>query len=194
MLVFAYGSLLWRPGFKPKASVRATAVGWRRRWCVRSTVHRGTELIPGIVLGLVEGGRCSGLLYSVESCDRGRVAEYLELREMAETGYRSEMIDVDTQDGRVKALTYVSDPTHRIEGNHRDILETILSATGVSGTNAEYAASTFDAMQHFGISLSEQETGFPDEIVMAIRGTRGIKRTVREFPRTRRQLEQAAAG
>ena len=42
MLVFAYGSLLWRPGFAPVRSRVATARNWQRRWCIESFVHRGT--------------------------------------------------------------------------------------------------------------------------------------------------------
>ncbi|NTF17623.1 gamma-glutamylcyclotransferase [Agrobacterium rubi] len=184
MLVFAYGSLLWHPGFKPRESVGATVIGWQRRWCVQSTVHRGTEEVPGAVLGLVEGGRCSGLLYSVESCDCRKVAEYLEFREMAEKGYRPEMIDVATSSGVVRALTYVSDPSDRLDVGPEKTLQIILRAHGVSGANVEYAARTFQALQHLGIGLCEQEAGFPREIVMTILKTRAITRTVRTIART----------
>ena len=178
MLVFAYGSLLWHPGFHPKDNVLAAAVGWSRRWCVRSTVHRGTDQSPGAVLGLVEGGRCSGLLYSVQSCDCRRVAEYLEFREMAETGYKPEMIDVETSAGLVRALTYVSDPAHRLNSPPERTLESIMRASGISGSNAEYAARTFGTMQELGIGLDEEEAGFPREIVMTILKTHAITRTV----------------
>lgn len=184
MLVFAYGSLLWHPGFQPKHSVLATAAGWSRRWCVRSTVHRGTDQSPGAVLGLVEGGRCSGLLYAVESCDCGRVAEYLEFREMAEIGYRPQMIEVETAAGFARALTYVSDPAHRMTEPPESILESIMHARGVSGTNAEYASQTFAKMEELGIGLDEQEAGFPREIVMTILKTRAIRRSVRTIMRT----------
>lgn len=168
MQVFAYGSLMWRPGFVPKAAVRATAIGWSRRWCVGSTVHRGTRDNPGVVLGLVEGGSCAGLLYSVESCECSRVAEYLELREMAEVGYSPSVIDVETPGGRTRALTYVSERRHRLAHNPERVRERILSARGVSGSNADYAIRTFDAVRELGAGLDEPETGLPIEILSTI--------------------------
>lgn len=168
MQVFAYGSLMWRPGFVPKSAVRASAIGWSRRWCVGSTVHRGTPEKPGVVLGLVEGGTCAGLLYSVESCECSRVAEYLELREMAEIGYVPTIIDVDTPHGRTKALTYVSERCRREAHAPEQALSRIMTARGVSGSNADYAIRTFDAVRELGAGLDEPETGLPIEILSTI--------------------------
>ena len=178
MLVFAYGSLLWHPGFQPKESIPATAVDRRRSWCVQSTVYRGTAQTPGAVLGLIEGGRCSGLLYSVESCDCGRVAEYLHSREMAETGYRPEIIDVETSSGVASALTYVSDPSQRLDTPPERILGIIMRARGISGSNAEYAGRTLETIQELGMSLEEDEVGFPSEIVMTIMKARAITQMI----------------
>ncbi len=168
MQVFAYGSLMWRPGFVPQSAVRATAIGWSRRWCVGSTVHRGTPDEPGVVLGLVEGGTCAGLLYSIESCDCSKVAEYLELREMAEVGYSPSVIDVETMSGRTKALTYVSERRHRQAHNPVQAMERILSARGVSGSNVDYAIRTFDSVRELGVRMDEPETGLPIEILSTI--------------------------
>lgn len=168
MQVFAYGSLMWRPGFVPKSAVRASAIGWSRRWCVGSTMHRGTPDKPGVVLGLIEGGTCAGLLYSVESCECSRVAEYLELREMAEVGYVPTIIDVEAPQGRTKALTYVSERRHREALAPDEALARILSARGVSGSNADYAIRTFDAVRDLGAGIDEAETGLPIEILSTI--------------------------
>jgi cation transport protein ChaC len=185
MQVFAYGSLMWRPGFVPKSAVRASAIGWSRRWCVGSTVHRGTSDRPGVVLGLVEGGTCAGLLYSVESCECSRVAEYLELREMAEVGYVPTIIDVDTPEGRTKALTYVSEQRHRQAHTPEQTMSRILSARGVSGSNADYAVRTFDAVQRLGVRMEEAETGLPIEILSTILKS-GVIRAATETNRAER--------
>jgi Uncharacterized protein involved in cation transport len=169
MLVFAYGSLLWRPGFKPKASTPAVATGWRRSWCVESRVHRGTSEMPGIVLGLVEGGRCSGVAYSVESSEKARVAEYLSAREMAEQGYRPEMIEVETPEGIRAALAYVSDPGHRINAPAPTLFKRIMTCRGSSGTNVEYAARTFASIRELNDELTDMDAGLPRAMVSTIR-------------------------
>jgi cation transport protein ChaC len=61
MWVFAYGSLIWRPGFDFSARRKAVVVGWRRRLCIYSHHYRGTADRPGLVLGLDEGGECAGV-------------------------------------------------------------------------------------------------------------------------------------
>ena len=53
---FAYGSLMWDPGFAFVEARSALLRGYHRRFCVDSTVYRGTEERPGLVLGLDAGG------------------------------------------------------------------------------------------------------------------------------------------
>jgi cation transport protein ChaC len=62
--VFAYGSLMWRPGFPHAEAQHARLVGYRRCFCIYSVHHRGSPDRPGLVLGLDRGGTCEGIAYT----------------------------------------------------------------------------------------------------------------------------------
>jgi Uncharacterized protein involved in cation transport len=174
MQVFAYGSLMWRPGFTPKAAARAKAIGWHRKWCVRSIVHRGSPSAPGVVLGLAEGGICEGILYTVDPAEELQVASYLDQREMAEPGYLPKIIDVSTADGLTKAITYVSDSQKRYCDNPANTVGRILTAKGLSGSNIDYATQTFAAVERLGAAICEQEIGLPLQLLSTIQRSAAI--------------------
>src|SRR6478672_3323195 len=79
--VFAYGSLIWRPGFSYLERVPARLLGAHRALCVLSHVHRGTPARPGLVLGLDRGGACRGIAYRVDRAARAATLAYLRARE-----------------------------------------------------------------------------------------------------------------
>ena len=114
--VFAYGSLMWRPGFEPLETVTAHLSGARRSLCVWSWVHRGTREHPGLVLGLDRGGSCRGVAYRVADEKRDEVIAYLRERELVTDVYREvrRPIRLDIAERpTVVALTYVVDRGHR---------------------------------------------------------------------------------
>ena len=67
--VFAYGSLIWKPGFAFVERVPATIYGLHRSFCVWSVHWRGTEKHPGLVLGLDKGGSAKGVAYRPQPAD-----------------------------------------------------------------------------------------------------------------------------
>ena len=75
--VFAYGSLMWRPGFAHEERAPARLIGLHRALCVYSFVHRGTPEKPGLVLGLDRGGACRGIAYRVDRSKRAATVAYL---------------------------------------------------------------------------------------------------------------------
>ena len=51
--VFAYGSLMWNPGFAVRETEAARLHGFHRAFCIYSEHYRGTPQRPGLILGLL---------------------------------------------------------------------------------------------------------------------------------------------
>lgn len=170
MRVFAYGSLLWNPGFAVASAERGVLKGWRRSWCVRSCLHRGTPERPGVVLGLVRGGTCCGVVYEVAPSEADRVEAYLDARELCEGGYRKIQVPIETAAGAVEAVVYVSDEPPRAPD-----LDAIIGARGLSGTNLEYALKTLDALDDLVGRVDETEAGLCANSLSTIRAAAGIR-------------------
>ncbi len=79
--VFAYGSLMWDPGFAYLEAAPALLRGYHRAFCIYSFVYRGTEARPGLVLGLDRGGACKGMAFRIAAAEGAGVLDYLDARE-----------------------------------------------------------------------------------------------------------------
>jgi len=149
MLVFGYGSLIWNPGFDHVSRMPAMAPGWRRSWCIPSTVHRGSRDNPGIVLGLLPGRCCIGVAYEVATANEDEVRRYLMERETAEEGYAEAFVDILTPHGWDKGFCYVADSSHPCVGElpEEGLLSRLTTARGRAGANVEYARNTIAAVR-----------------------------------------------
>ena len=69
LYVFAYGALMWAntQGVEVDARIPALLRGYKRSFCCKSNVYRGTGAQPGLVLGLDEdsAGTASGLVLRI---------------------------------------------------------------------------------------------------------------------------------
>lgn len=157
MFVFAYGSLIWRPGFPHLGARPALLRGYHRRFCIWSRHYRGTPERPGLVLGLDRGGACQGVVFEVAPEEAPGVLGYLDAREnlLGEQVYHRREVPVRLRGagGVVRAVTYVADRRHPAYG--RPCAETVAGAIalaeGSAGSNRDYLLNTLEHLGGFGL-------------------------------------------
>eukprot|EP00026_Physarum_polycephalum_P016155 Phypoly_transcript_17006.p1 GENE.Phypoly_transcript_17006~~Phypoly_transcript_17006.p1 ORF type:complete len:203 (-),score=31.98 Phypoly_transcript_17006:228-800(-) len=161
--VFAYGSLLWDPGFSYEEKVPATLHGYSRDMCMYSYEARGSLEVPGLVLGLIEGGHTHGCVYRVKEENKPHVFAYLLQRENTPLPcYFPRSLPVHLhrkgnyhleKDELVSALCFVTDVAHeqfaKITYEHQ--VKIISTAFGKRGTSLEYLEKTVIHMKTSGI-------------------------------------------
>ncbi len=157
--VFAYGSLIWRPGFVHAAAHPALLRGFHRRFCLWSHRYRGTPERPGLVLGLDRGGACRGLVFRVTAAEAAGVLAYLDDRELpdgAEVVYHRRMLPVRLlDDGRaVRAVAYVANRGCRLYAGRLApdrAAAAIAAGHGQMGPNRDYLLNTLGHLRQMGV-------------------------------------------
>ncbi len=155
--IFAYGSLMWRPGFEAEEIVHARLVGWRRSFCIYSRFHRGPDRRPGLVLGLDRGGMCEGIAFRVSADNARRTLRYLREREQVGSVYREALVPVTLLSGErpeVMALAFLVERAHPSYAGDLPLAEqahVIRGGIGRSGNNIDYLASTLAHLAALGI-------------------------------------------
>ncbi len=154
LLVFGYGSLIWNPCMKVKDRFPARLFGFHRRFCLKSTIGRGSPEAPGLVLALDYGGSVSGVCFKIDKKDLVREVDLLWRREMLNGSYAPRWVKVRTQRGTQRALTFVIDrqkPAFTPRMSPEQTADIIARASGFVGSNADYLLSTQDALLSSGI-------------------------------------------
>ncbi len=154
--VFAYGSLMWRPGFDFLERRNARLVGAHRALCVYSFVHRGTPERPGLVLGLDRGGNCRGIAYRVAGKKRTATIDYLRAREQVTLVYRETYpavwLDHHPQQ-TVHALCYMVDRGHQQYAGRLTVaqqLHYVRQGHGRSGACRDYVLDAVKELDRHG--------------------------------------------
>lgn len=151
---FAYGSLLWDPGFDVAERRRARLFGWHRRFCIHSVIYRGTPENPGLSLGLDRGGSCTGFVLKIRKAEREAVLAQLSAREMPEEIYSSRPVTVETENGPLAAVTLTVNRDHRLYCPPLDIetsARRIATSSGRRGANIDYLENTVAHLAEEGI-------------------------------------------
>ena len=154
--VFAYGSLIWNPGFAFIRAVPAKLIGYHRKLCVYSFHYRGTPDRPGLVFGLDRGGSCQGVAFEVEENNWPSIHDYLTRRELITHVYKEVLKPVALNGGErpVEALTYVVDRQHPQCARRltdEEIVRLVKQGHGEAGRNIDYVRATHGKLVELGI-------------------------------------------
>lgn len=150
--VFAYGSLMWNPGFHFDEVRRARLPGFARRFALSTTIGRGTPDCPGLVLTLQRMGDadpqdpakspdCEGLAFRIPAPLVEDESRMLWRREMITGAYCPQLLPLPTPQGDVQALVLVANTAHthyRGDLSLQATAATIATACGRIGSNRDY--------------------------------------------------------
>lgn len=154
--VFAYGSLIWKPGFAHVETRRGIAEGWQRSFCLRIKRFRGTRAQPGLMMQLDRGGSCEGLLMRLPPGREREELRGLWRREITTKppGNLPRWIDVESGPETIRAIAFTANPArdNYVCGLSLDeVAETLTLAAGHWGSGAEYLLHTVAALEAAGI-------------------------------------------
>ena len=151
--VFAYGAVMWDPGFHAVEIRRARVPGWQRRFNLLVPFGRGTPEQPCLQGGLTEGEFCDGLAFRIPAAVADRETEILCMRELVSEGYAPRFLAAETPQGSIEAQAFTSDPdcAANVELNEMETARIIATAKGVIGPNREYLDNIVVKLAQLGI-------------------------------------------
>jgi len=142
--VFGYGSLVWKPGFKPGCTLVGSVEGFARRFWQGNETHRGVPGKPGRVATLVEekGVVTHGVALELTGEE---ALDYLNNREMTLGGYSQKITMFRPEpEGCCPAfpvLVFVATSVSKFwlgPAAPEAIAEQVVNSSGPSGHNVEY--------------------------------------------------------
>ncbi|WP_157973506.1 gamma-glutamylcyclotransferase [Tropicimonas sp. IMCC34043] len=155
--IFAYGSLIWEPGFDFVEERPGTISGWRRSFCVGWVrIYRGTPERPGVMLALDRGGSCRGVVYRLapETMEQNLTAIVRREHPVRWKSLHMRWVNARTDAGTVRALVVVMDRSHPAylpDLTEDVVVEALATAAGERGSMAEYLRSTVVHLEERGI-------------------------------------------
>jgi cation transport protein ChaC len=155
LAVFGYGSLIWNPAFVFAGRELAHVHGYHRRFCLWTSLGRGSPTCPGLMLGLDVGGSCRGVIYTIAAADIAAELDIVWRREMVTGAYRPAWVWARTATGPRRAVTFLINHAHeRYAGRLDDaaIVRSIAVARGPLGACADYLFNTTAHLDQLGIA------------------------------------------
>jgi len=147
--VFAYGSLIWNPAMHCEVRGPGRLFGRHRRMALRSLFGRGTPEFPGLMLTLLPGGCCQGLVLTLDARVVREELALLWRREMVSGSYQPRRFRVCTAQGPLQCLVFDRNPDHpSFVGplGFEQELHILSQAVGPLGPNRDYVFQTVEAL------------------------------------------------
>lgn len=160
--LFAYGSLIWNPTIQSLESRVVHVRGWHRAFCLSTRAGRGSPDNPGLVLGLDEGGACTGVAYRVAEDILEAELELLWRREMVAGSYIPSWLEAEDADGNPAGPVLAFIMNHDSEQyagclERAEIIRRLATAAGTLGSAADYLYQTCDGLRLNGIPDADLE-------------------------------------
>jgi len=155
--IYAYGSLMWDPGFHFAEVRLARLTGYARRFSYRTVIGRGSPEHPGLMLTLEETGGdccCTGLAFRIPAAQAEAESTILWRREMVRGGYRPIQVQVATPQGAVSAVVFACNHDHPDYVGELTLAQTaatIARGTGMNGSNRQYLEQLAEQLAHLGL-------------------------------------------
>jgi cation transport protein ChaC len=153
--IYAYGSLMWDPGFHFAEVRLARLEGYVRRFSHRTYLGRGSPDCPGLMLTLEKGeGHCIGLAFRITAEMAEAESIILWRREMLRGGYCPLMLPMTTPQGDINALVFACNTAHPDYMGNLPMSEAacmIARGAGMIGTNREYLENLTRQLKHLQI-------------------------------------------
>ena len=158
--VFAYGSLIWNPGFDFVEERLGTVAGWHRSFCLGWVrIYRGTPERPGIMLAMDRGGSCRGVVFrlppdAVHENMLKILRREMPIKRANFPSNSARWISVQTKGGPLRALAF---PISRQSDAYLPglttemVVKAIATAAGERGSMAEYLHSTVTHLEQRGV-------------------------------------------
>lgn len=167
--VFGYGSLIWNPALEFEEQRRCRILGFQKKFCFWTTLGRGSQEQPGLMMGLVEGHHCNGVSYRINRDKAATELDILFRREMLTFVYQPTWVKTHCIESGIEftALTFVVDPgNYRFAGKltKEEMVRSIATAKGPLGRNCDYLFQLSQKLQEFGFEEPEL-----DELVLSVK-------------------------
>ncbi len=152
--VFGYGSLIYNPIIDHSQRAIASTYGYHRRFCLWTTIGRGSPDCPGLVLSLDRGGSCKGIAFQLNPKNAIGELDLLWRREMMTLAYEPRLLSLHTDTGLKRGLAFVANPARPAYAppmRFEETVEVLANAAGFNGPCRDYLYDTVKGMKTCGI-------------------------------------------